>query len=294
MGNDVIHINVKKMLLSNTGVMTLDICADIPLGKLTALFGQSGSGKTTLLRMLAGLMKPDSGIIEVADTVWFDSNKKINLPPQQRNIGMMFQDYALFPNMTVEQNIKFAQNEYNNLLTNQLLEIFDLTEFAKSRPANLSGGQRQRVALARALARMPQLLLLDEPLSALDAGMRVTLQDEIARTHNLFGTTTLLVSHDLHEIFRLSSNVLCIHNGEVTKEGNPVDVFFNSSISGKFQVIGQIAAIEKQDVVNIVTVVTGNNNVVKVIALDEDLIQLTEGDRVQVSSKAFNPIVRKI
>jgi molybdate transport system ATP-binding protein len=294
MENALIHIDIKKTLLSTEGVMTLEVKIDIHTGTLTALFGPSGAGKTTLLRILAGLTKPDAGIIQSGDDVWFDSERKINVLSQKRRIGLMFQDYALFPNMTVEQNIQFAQDEKNHSYTQTLLEVLHLTEFAKRKTVHLSGGQKQRVALARAIARKPQLLLLDEPLSALDSDMRVALQDEIAKVHRMFESTTIMVSHDLNEVFRLAHNVVCIEQGKVTAIGNPQHLFSDTSISGKFQVTGQIAAIEKQDVVNIVTVITGSNSIVKVIAFDDDIRQLSSGDHVLVYSKAFNPIIKKI
>jgi molybdate transport system ATP-binding protein len=206
----------------------------------------------------------------------------------------MFQDYALFPNMTVEQNIQFAQPEKNNSIVNELLTLFGLSEFRKRKPNSLSGGQKQRVALARALARKPQLLLLDEPLSALDAEMRMVLQDEIARAHQLLGVTALMVSHDLNEVFRLASQVLCLENGTIVRSGKPEDVFSDNSISGKVQITGQIARIEKQDTVYIVTVISGGNQLMKVIAFENDLENLKIGDRVMVFSKAFNPIISKL
>jgi molybdate transport system ATP-binding protein len=294
MENALIHIDIKKTLLSSEGVMTLEVKSDIHAGTLTALFGPSGAGKTTLLRILAGLTKPDAGIIQSGDDVWFDSERKINVPSQKRRIGLMFQDYALFPNMTVEQNIQFAQDKKDHSYTQTLLEVLQLTEFAKHKPEYLSGGQKQRVALARAIAHKPRLLLLDEPLSALDSAMRAALQDEIAKVHRMFNSTTIMVSHDLNEVFRLAHHVVFIEHGKITAIGNPQHLFSDTSISGKFQVTGQIASIEKQDVVNIVTVITGNNSIVKVIAFDDDIRQLSSGDHVLVYSKAFNPIIKKI
>jgi len=172
--------------------------------------------------------------------------------------------------------------------------MFGLSELRKRKPIGLSGGQKQRVALARALARKPQLLLLDEPLSALDAEMRTTLQDEIAKAHQLLGVTTIMVSHDLNEVFRLASQVLCIENGTITRTGKPEDVFLDNSISGKVQITGQIARIEKQDTIYVVTVISGNNQIIKVIAFENDLENLKIGDRVMVFSKAFNPIITKL
>jgi len=294
MENSVIFIDIEKRMLTANGPMNLSIHTTIPAGELVALFGESGAGKTTLLRILAGLVTPDKGLIKFGSTVWFDSEKKINIPPQNRNISLMFQDYALFPNMTVEQNIQFAQPEKDQSKVNELLALFGLTEFRKRKPTGLSGGQKQRVALARALARKPQLLLLDEPLSALDAEMRITLQDEIAQAHQLLGVTTIMVSHDLNEVFRLATQVLCIENGSITRTGNPEEVFSDSSISGKVQITGQIARIEKQDTINVVTVISGNNQIIKVIAFESDLENLRIGDRVMVFSKAFNPIISKL
>jgi len=294
MENDVIYIDIEKQMLTANGLMTLVVQTTIPSGELVALFGQSGAGKTTLLRILAGLVTPDKGLIKFGQSVWFDSEKRIHVPPQNRNISLMFQDYALFPNMTVEQNIQFAQPEKNNSIVNELLTLFGLSEFRKRKPNSLSGGQKQRVALARALARKPQLLLLDEPLSALDAEMRMVLQDEIARAHQLLGVTALMVSHDLNEVFRLASQVLCLENGTIVRSGKPEDVFSDNSISGKVQITGQIARIEKQDTVYIVTVISGGNQLMKVIAFENDLENLKIGDRVMVFSKAFNPIISKM
>ncbi len=294
MANDVIHIDVEKSMLTANGKINLAIKTTVQIGELVALFGPSGAGKTTFLRILAGLEKPDKGMVKFGPNVWFDSAKQINASPQSRNVGFMFQDYALFPNMTVEQNIKFALPRESTKMVNELLSVFGLTELKKRKPSGLSGGQRQRVALARALARKPQLLLLDEPLSALDAEMRSMLQNHISQTHQLSGVTIMMVSHDLNEVFRLATRVLCIENGIIIRNGKPEDVFSDNSISGKVQITGQIAHIEKQDTINIVTVISGNNQVIKVIAFDNDLENLHIGDSVMVFTKAFNPIISKL
>lgn len=294
MEDDVIRIEVEKLMQSAHGPLNLSANITIRKGELVSIFGSSGAGKTTLLRILSGLINPDKGLIQFGNVVWFDSEKKVNLPPQQRNISFMFQDYALFPNMTVEQNIRFAQPQGDEQTINELLETFGLNEFRKRKPNGLSGGQQQRVALARSLARKPQLLLLDEPLSALDAEMRASLQNEIDRAHQMTGITTILVSHDLNEVFRLATHVICIENGRVTRTGKPEAVFSDNSISGKVQITGKIARIDRQDTVNIVTVISGNNQIMKVIAFDSDLENLNIGDSVMVYSKAFNPIISKL
>ncbi|MFQ3580235.1 MAG: ATP-binding cassette domain-containing protein, partial [Bacteroidales bacterium] len=211
-----------------------------------------------------------------------------------RNVSYMFQDYALFPSMTVEENIMYAQKHKNINEVADLMEEFGLTELKKRKPVFLSGGQKQRVALARLLARKPQILLLDEPLSALDSTMRAKLQDTISKAHQLAGVTTIMVSHDLNEVFRLATQVHVIKKGIITKTGTPEEVFNDSSISGKVQITGQIADIEKQDIVYIVTVITGGNQIMKVVAMEQDLVDLNIGDSVLLYTKAFNPILCKI
>lgn len=294
MENHLIRIDIEKLMHTANGPMNLKIQTEIGAGELVALFGASGAGKTTLLRIISGLLNPDQGKVLFGDTIWFDSEKQINLPTQQRNIGFMFQDYALFPNMTVEENIFFAQTVKDIKAASELIAIFGLHELRKRKPAKLSGGQKQRLALARALARKPQLLLLDEPLSALDAEMRVMLQDEIRRAHEMLGATTLMVSHDLNEVFRLASHVVMIENGEITKSGTPETVFSDNAISGKVQITGQIARIERQETLTIVTVISGHNQIIKVIAFENDLKDMKPGDHVMVYTKAFNPIIQKL
>jgi len=225
----MLKIDIQREMLTSEGKTYLEVDAEIQGNELLCLFGHSGAGKTTLLRILAGLTKPDKGRIMFNDTVWFDSEKKINLPPQQRNVGYMFQDYALFPNMTVEKNISFAQKEKNKNEVDKLIKLFDLEVLKNQHPAKLSGGQKQRVALARALAAKPNLLLLDEPLSALDYDMRLSLQHEIKKAHDLLNTVTVMVSHDLQEVFHLASSVIMLKNGSIINKGKPVDVFSQSS-----------------------------------------------------------------
>jgi molybdate transport system ATP-binding protein len=196
--------------------------------------------------------------------------------------------------MTVEQNILFAQPEKDVKKVTELLAIFGLMEFRKQKTNGLSGGQKQRVALARAMARKPQLLLLDEPLSAIDYEMRTLLQNEIAQAHQLSDITTIIVSHDLNEVFRLATQVICIENGSIIRSGKPDDVFSDNRISGKVQITGIIARIEKQDTINIVTVISGNNQIIKVIAFENDIENLKIGVSVMVYTKAFNPVIRKL
>jgi len=234
----MLKIDIQHAMLTSEGKCNLEVCTEIEAHELLCLFGHSGAGKTTLLRILSGLTKADKGKIIFNDTVWFDSAKKVNIPPQLRNVGFMFQDYALFPNMSVEKNIRFAQKIKDQNHVDMLLDLFELQLLKNQKPGQLSGGQKQRVALARALAAKPDVLMLDEPLSALDFEMRQALQDEIRKAHRLLDTTTLMVSHDVNEVISLASSMLFIKNGKVISEGRPETVF-DECISGVVRKGGQ-------------------------------------------------------
>ena len=221
----MIRIAIQKKLFSATGAMQLDVDLAIREGELVTLYGPSGAGKTSVLRMLCGLSLPDDGVIAVHDECWFDSSKKINRKPQARNIGIVFQDYALFPNLTVKENLRYALKKGQpETIVNELLELMELINLHDKKPEFLSGGQRQRVALARAIVRQPKILLLDEPLSALDTTLRVKLQDYILRVHEQYRLTTILVSHDIMEVIRLSSRVFLMEHGKIVRQGAPGDI----------------------------------------------------------------------
>ncbi len=221
----MIEINLKRKLFGANGEMNLTLDTTIQQGEFVTIYGPSGAGKTSVLRMLAGLLKPDAGLIKFDGNVWFDSSKGIHRRPQLRNIGLVFQDYSLFPNMTVRGNLEFAlQKGQSSGIVDDLLELTELRNLADKNPATLSGGQKQRVALARALVRKPNLLLLDEPLSALDSVMQSKLQDYLLQVHEQFKLTTILVSHDISEVMKMSKRVLILENGRVEKDGPPGEV----------------------------------------------------------------------
>lgn len=212
----MIQINLEYSFLTPNGKKNLSINTEIPEKEIIGLSGPSGAGKTTFLRILAGLETPERGKIKVGKQVFFDSEKKMNVPPQKRKLGFMFQDYALFPNMNVEQNIDFGRShKHNPELTHRLLKIMDLQNLRKQRIYQLSGGQKQRVALARALATESSLFLLDEPLSALDLPMRTKLQEEILKIYESLQPTIFFVSHDKDEIHKLATYILQFNNDKV-------------------------------------------------------------------------------
>ena len=290
----MIEIDIIKPLYTADGIINLKVNKKINKGDFLTLFGKSGSGKTTLLRILAGLETPKSGKIVVDKEIWFDSSKKINLPPQKRNVGFVFQDYALFPNMSVRKNLEFALRNKNEIKKiDQILEIMEIENLSEMKPELLSGGQKQRVALARTLMTNPKILLLDEPLSALDTTMRLKLQDELKLIHQKFNITSILVSHDISEIFKLSNRVLKINLGEIQKDGTPNELFSNQNISGKFKIVGEILSIKKSDILYILEILS-NNEIVKATAVEDEIKNLKIGDKILLSSKAFNPIVNKI
>lgn len=190
-----------------------------------ALYGPSGAGKSSLLRMLAGLLRPDQGKLSYQGHIWFDSKKGVHVRPGNRSVAMVFQEDTLFPNMSVEENLRFAQGgDKNEALITQLLEDFQLTELRSRKPATLSGGQKQRAALARAIAQQARLLLLDEPLNALDQETRLEIQDLLRSIHKGYNLTTLLVTHDIQEVFRLSDQVLVMQHGKIERTGSPESV----------------------------------------------------------------------
>jgi molybdate transport system ATP-binding protein len=212
----MIRINIKRKLHGADGIMDFSVNINIAEKSFIAVTGDSGSGKTSMLRMIAGLTLPNDGYVDVASHRWFDSESKINIPTNKRNIGFVFQDYALFPNMTVRENISYANKDKG--LISELLEIMELRELEKRYPDKLSGGQKQRVALARALARRPDLLLLDEPLSALDSGLRFKMQDQLINAHRKLGCTIILVSHDIPGIVKMAERIIILERGKVIRD----------------------------------------------------------------------------
>ncbi|MDX1811268.1 MAG: ABC transporter ATP-binding protein, partial [Gammaproteobacteria bacterium] len=207
----------------------LEACFDLNAGgEVTVILGRSGSGKSTLLRLLAGLESPVAGKIISDGVPWFDAALKINKKPQARANGFMFQDYALFENMTVAENIGFGvTRDKRACIVDDLLQKLNLLDYMNMYPSQLSGGQKQRVALGRALAIKPDLLLLDEPLSAIDFHLRKHLQKELKRYINAQSCPVILVTHDLQEARFMADKLIVMANGKIARQGDAKVVFEN-------------------------------------------------------------------
>lgn len=290
----MLDLSLQKRLHMAECETVLDVSLAVESGKFVTLFGRSGAGKTTVLRCIAGLARPERGHIVVDGEVWFDSERGIDLPPQKRKVGFVFQDYALFPHLSVRENLAIAlAHRREQAYIEELLDLIGIRALQSRLPATLSGGQQQRVALARALARRPRLLLLDEPLSALDAEMRSHLQNEILTLQRQFGITTLMVSHTIAEVYKLSDYVFVIEAGHIVSQGKPSEVFGRQRISGKFQFSGEVLAIARCDVAYTLSVLVGNR-IVQVVVTEREVADIRVGDSVLLVSKAFNPLVLKI
>src|SRR5690554_1841736 len=242
-------INVVKKFGEFTA--TDGVSLSVAKGETVALLGPSGCGKTTLLRMIAGFERPCSGELHINGR---DASRKM---PYERSVGLLFQQYALFPHMTAEQNIAYGlkrrgwKKQEISRRTGQMLELVQLTNLAKRWPAELSGGQQQRVALARALATEPDVVLLDEPLSALDASLRTSLRRELKQILSAVSATVLLVTHDQEEAMSFADRVLVLNKGRVEQSGSPADLYdrpanrFVAEFVGRSNWIENVTCIER-------------------------------------------------
>jgi molybdate transport system ATP-binding protein len=214
-----LRVDIRKHLRAEQHEFKLDVRFESD-ADITVLFGPSGGGKTLTILAIAGLLRPDSGTIELDGRLLFDSAYRVELPARLRNIGLVFQDYALFPHLNVAQNIAFSKtrrwfNARRSVDAKELLTSFELDAYARSYPSELSGGQRQRVALARAFAAQPKLLLLDEPFAALDAPLRARLRDELLAIRRRFDIPVVVITHDPEDVAALGGKSIPIERGRV-------------------------------------------------------------------------------
>lgn len=282
----MITIDCKKKISDD---FSIDARLEINKGSFVCLYGRSGSGKTTLLRILAGFLRADSGSIKDGDRVLQEGAEFLSAG--KRRIGFLFQDYALFENMSVTGNLLFARNDPQK--ATMLLEILELSGLAKSGVEGLSGGQKQRVALARALMQEPEILLLDEPLSALDFTMREKIQEYLLKIHEQFHQTVILVSHDVSEIYRLCKRVYEMKDGRIVRTGTPEEIFLKTSGSQKFSFAGKIVDLQARDGIKVAVVAIGSQ-LCEVVLSNAEAEGLQVGDEVKTGAKAFNITLRKI
>ena len=303
--NIAIDIN-KKFPTSEISIRT-----ELPLdNQWTVLFGPSGAGKTTLLRCLAGLEKPERGKIVFGDETWFDSENNQFAPPQDRHVGYFFQDYALFPNLSVGGNIGYNltglnQDEKKQRIA-EMLELFDLKPLKDRNVTRLSGGEKQRVALARTLSRRPRLLLLDEPLSALDGPTRRRLRKDMRNLLPQFNLPIILVTHDRTEALSMGDRLIVLDQGQVLQEGSLADVFSRPNSKRTAEIVGMEnvfpgTLIEKKEGIGTVEI-TGTHISAPVgdcelgsvmVGIRAEDIVLTEGHSTQKTS-ARNHLSGKI
>ncbi len=277
---------VHKSFGAHQVVQTVDLA--IQRGEFVSFLGPSGCGKTTTLRMVAGFEEPTSGTIKIAD------HDVTHLKPNQRNVGMVFQSYALFPNMTVAQNVGFGLKVQKKPTSeikqrvDEMLHLIKLPQLADRYPYQLSGGQQQRVALARAIATKPEVLLLDEPLSALDAKIRVSLREEIKGLQRELGITTIYVTHDQEEALSMSDRIVVMSEGRVEQIGTPFEIYnhprtrFVASFVGTLNILKGLVRdsalgtilIDGQEVVAGRGVVTGVAGAARLVALRPEAVTL--------------------
>lgn len=276
----MIEFDFSKTLKGINQDFNLEVKGQIHSGEKISFFGPSGAGKSTILRIFAGLIRPDFGKIIVDGEIWNDPKKF--LPPQKRNIGFVFQDYALFPHLNVRENIGFGKN-VSKTYVDELLEIMELHSIAKHRMSQLSGGEAQRVAIARALAQKPKLILLDEPLSALDFRIKDKIIKEIQSLQSHFGFSMILVSHHLAEIYRLSDRIFELKQGEIVCIKSPKQDFAEEKIALNAEVVGLTINANQAHIEVLLY-----QEIYKLSCNLEQLNGIKLGDQIQIFLKPFS------
>jgi len=265
----MLQIHIEKSIGPQHQRQQLAIDVELAAGEVLALSGPSGVGKTTLLRLIAGLEQPDAGTIHFADTLWSDPANHYCLPTAKRRIGFVFQDYALFPHLTVTEQLRYGQRRTDPAGITYWLDRLELHAHRDHYPVQLSGGQRQRLALARALIGEPQLLLLDEPLSALDAGLRQDLQTLLTQIFLDRRITTVLVSHDAGEIFRLADRLLQLTESGPARLGTPTELLLGSLTPGRCTLHATVLALQPSAVMVTAVLSIGHDRITTLISPGE-------------------------
>ncbi len=278
-------VQIKAVTKTFGNVIAVDeVSLDIAKGSFFSLLGPSGCGKTTLMRLLAGFEQPDSGEMRIAGETLGA------MPPHQRPVNMMFQNYALFPHMSVRNNVAFGLKQMKlpalDVIsrTDGMLSLVQLEGLADRKPHELSGGQKQRVALARALARQPKILLLDEPLGALDKGLRKETQAELKRIQNQLGTTFIVVTHDQEEAMALSDRIAVMRAGQIVQVGSPLELYQEPASLFVAGFLGEINSLP----VSVIST-SGANTIVQSPDLDQSLTLPFQSGAGQESTLVVRP-----
>ncbi|RME85885.1 MAG: ATP-binding cassette domain-containing protein [Planctomycetota bacterium] len=286
-----LEMEIEKKIYSFSEPLSISLSLKMEQGEFAALFGPSGAGKTTIIRMIAGLDRPDQGYIKVDGEYWYSYERGICLPPQKRSIGLLFQDFGLFPHMTVEENLFFAfekVGKQEKQAAESMGKTLGIHHLMNQYPYTLSGGEQQRVALGRTLLRNPKILLLDEPLSALDKKRAFELEQVILRIHQEKKTTTLLVSHEMAEVFGMAEKVYLLEKGHIIKEGTPQEIFLQKKISGKLQFTCQVLEIIDEEG-GIILTASLQGKIIQLALSEREGKGLKRGDLIGIAVKAFQP-----
>jgi molybdate transport system ATP-binding protein len=276
----------------------LDLAIALSPG-ITILFGPSGAGKTTMLDCIAGLVRPDEGRIATGQQILFDSARGINIPPQRRRVGYVFQDLALFPHLTVEDNVEYGLSQLGNPERRQrsaaILESFRISHLRERRPGQISGGERQRVALARALVIDPTILLLDEPLAALDVVTKSKIVDDLRAWNHEHGVPIVYVTHSREEVFALGDRVIVLENGRSVAQGTPHEVMSAprletvAQLAGFENIFDATVTAEHEERGTMVCQLSGSN-----VEIETPLVRASVGSRLRVGIRAGDILLASV
>jgi len=295
----VLEARIQKQFAPAAGSLAdpsaLDVALESPAG-FTILFGASGAGKTTLLNCIAGIIRPDSGRVTASGTILFDAERRVCLPTAQRRVGYVFQDLALFPHLTAEQNIAYGlgklDRQEQKSRTGSILSSFRIEHLRLRKPAQISGGERQRIALARALVTDPRVLLLDEPLAALDLPTKSLILDDLRRWNEEHRVPILYVTHSRDEVFALGERVLVLDRGRIIAQGTPHDVMTAPRLETVAQLLGfenifdALVEVVHEDRGTMTCRLTSSVNSTGTLSLETPLVRAAIGTSLRIGIRA--------